>query len=59
MDLPCDDFILLSLINTALRDGDTLEDFCAQRQCGCEEVKARLLRAGYFYDEENNAFKGI
>ena len=54
--LPTDDNILLSLVNTKLRDGDTLADFCAAY--GAEEgaLIDRLARAGYKYDEERGAF---
>lgn len=54
--LPTDDNILLSLVNTKLRDGDTLADFCAAY--GAEEgaLIDRLARAGYKYDGEQNAF---
>lgn len=57
MSLPVDDNILLSLVNTRLRDGDTLADFCAEY--GAEEgaLIARLAAAGYAYDGEQNSFK--
>ncbi|MCM1546554.1 MAG: DUF4250 domain-containing protein [Clostridiales bacterium] len=57
--LPSDDNILLSLVNTALRDGDELADFCARYFAEEEEVLARLTAAGYHYDEESKAFKLI
>ncbi|MDE6691339.1 MAG: DUF4250 domain-containing protein [Clostridia bacterium] len=59
MSLPFDDNILLSLVNTALRDGDTLGDFCARYGAEEEELTARLAAAGYAFDEEGNCFKRI
>ena len=57
MSLPVDDNILLSLVNTRLRDGDALADFCGQYGAEEEELTERLERAGYYYDEEQNSFK--
>lgn len=57
MSLPSDDNILLSLVNTRLRDGDALSDFCAEHGVEEKELTERLLRAGYAYDEGQNAFK--
>lgn len=59
MSLPNDDNILLSLINTALRDGDPLADFCARYDADSGELFARLERAGYKFEEENNCFKRV
>lgn len=57
MSLPVNDNILLSLVNTALRDGETLGDFCARYGAEEGEVISRLAVAGYKFDEENNTFK--
>ena len=59
MSLPADDNILLSVVNTYLRDNGSLADFCAEY--GVEEggVISRLKRAGYAFDEENNCFKRV
>ena len=54
--LPTDDNILLSLVNTKLRDGDTLADFCAAYGVEEGQLISRLARAGYRYDEEGGAF---
>lgn len=54
-----DDNILLSLVNTALRDGDTLADFYARYGAEEEELIQRLAAAGYAYDEESNRFKRV
>lgn len=58
MTLPQDDFMLLSFINTKLRDEypslDALcEDFGADRR----DIERRLNALGYSYDETRNAFK--
>ena len=59
MSLPVDDNILLSLVNTALRDGDSLDDFCARYGAEEGEVITRLAAAGYAFDEEQNSFKKV
>ena len=55
--LPADGNILLSLVNTYLRDGGTLDDFCAEKGAEMEEVTARLSALGYYYDEEAETFR--
>lgn len=55
--LPEDDFILLSVVNTYLRDGGTLGDFCAGYNAEEGEVIARLKGLGYEFCKESNAFK--
>ena len=57
MSLPADDNILLSIVNTALRDGETLADFCARYSVEEGEVFLRLKSAGYAFDEEGKRFK--
>lgn len=57
MDLPRDPFMLLSFVNTKLRDEyPSLEEFA--RAFGVDEqaVKDRLSAAGFTYDEEGNRF---
>ncbi|MDE7076020.1 MAG: DUF4250 domain-containing protein [Clostridia bacterium] len=54
--LPTDDNILLSLVNTKLRDGDTLADFCASYGVEEAELVSRLARAGFKYDGISGAF---
>lgn len=51
-----DNNILLSLVNTYLRDGGSVDDFCAEHDGTRAELFARLARAGYEYDEDENAF---
>lgn len=58
MDLPQDDYILLSVINTKLRDVyGSLDELCEDLDISPEEIVARLNNLGYTYDEELNAFK--
>lgn len=57
MSLPADDNILLSLVNTALRDGDDLCGFCVAYGAEEVEVISRLAAIGYEYDGEGNSFK--
>lgn len=58
MGLPQDDFILLSYVNTKLRDEySSLEDFCTAEGAETDQVAAKLNGIGYYYDEEENAFK--
>lgn len=58
MNLPEDNFILLSVVNTKLRDSySSLEDLCYDEGVSVEEITSRLAQAGYFYDGEENAFK--
>ncbi len=56
--LPNDPMILLSFINTRLRDEDSsLEDFCRRNDVDEAEITARLSAVGYRYDEAANQFK--
>jgi len=58
MNLPADNYILLSLINTALRDKySSLEILCEEEGLDEEEITARLGGAGFVYDERGNAFR--
>ncbi|MDE7452950.1 MAG: DUF4250 domain-containing protein [Clostridia bacterium] len=57
MDLPQDDFILLSFINTKLRDEySSLDELCDSLDIPCETILSRLDNLGYTYDEDKNAF---
>ena len=52
-----DPFILLSYINTKLRDNySSLDLLCDDLDLDKEEIKDKLLEIGYFYNEELNAF---
>ena len=57
MQLPSDDFILLSFVNTKLRDEyPSFSDFCADYGVSEGELITRLALLGYKYSEEQNAF---
>lgn len=57
MQLPENDYILLSYVNTKLRDEySSLSDLCAVFDVTQEEVLARLAALGYKYDEDLNSF---
>ena len=56
--LPQDPFILLSYVNTRLRDGENdLNELCEALGADREEVELRLAGIGYRYDAEKNSFK--
>ena len=58
MNLPADDYILLSLLNTKLRDEyASLDILCEEEGAPQEEITARLAAIGYFYDASANSFK--
>ena len=55
--LPQDPIILLSYVNTKLRDEySTLDELCAALDAGKEELVRKLGAVGYAYDEEKNRF---
>lgn len=55
--LPQDPYILLSFINTRLRDNyASLEALCDDFHADEAELKARLASIGYVYDEKQNKF---
>lgn len=56
--LPKDPFILLSYVNTKLRDRDAdLEHFCVREAADKAELCRRLADAGFSYDAGSNQFK--
>ena len=56
--MPQDPFILLSYINTRLRDsGLGLDELCGELSIDRNEITARLAGIGYAYDEKKNSFK--
>ena len=58
MTLPKDPIMLLSYVNTQLRDHyDSLEAFCSGCLVDAEDVKKKLAAAGYIYDRELNRFR--
>lgn len=57
MALPKDPIILLSYVNTKLRDFyPSLEEFCKAEGTVPETVAQALAAAGYRYDERTNQF---
>ena len=55
--LPNDEFVLLSVINTKLRDFyDSLESLCDDLDEDIDSIKSKLDKIGYIYDENLNIF---
>lgn len=55
--LPKDPVMLLSVINTELRDlYPTLDALCESRNVPKEEISAKLKMIDYEYDENENQF---
>ena len=58
MNIPNDPIILLSYINTKLRDDyPTLDELCAALCISRAELESRLAAVGYAYCEATNSFK--
>ena len=57
---PTDNFILLSLINTKLRDEySSLSELCEEEDASEDEIISRLSAMGYVYNEAFNSFKAV
>ena len=57
MYLPTDNSVLVSVINTKLRDiYDSLSDLCDSEDIDEEQLKERLQKAGFSYNETTNQF---
>ena len=57
MDLPNDPMILLSVVNTKLRDFyPTLEAFCREAGVSEAELREKLAGIDYEYDQKTNQF---
>lgn len=57
MTLPKDPMILLSFVNTKLRDfNSSLDDFCKENNLNEDEIKRKLEMIDYHYDEYKNKF---
>lgn len=57
MNIPNDPAILLSFINTKLRDFyPSLDALCDDMQLDKEEIESKLLKIGYVYKNERNQF---
>lgn len=58
MQLPNDPVMLMSFVNTRLRDGfDSLDALCDDLGLAREELCERLRRAGFEYDGSCNQFR--
>ena len=58
MSLPKDPMILLSFVNTKLRDEFTyLEEFCKEEDISIESLKEQLESIGFQYNETVRQFK--
>lgn len=56
--LPQDPFILLSYVNTQLRDFyPTFQQFCTDRDVDSGEIEEKLAAVGYAYAPEHNRFE--
>ena len=57
MRLPEDSFILLSYVNTQLRDNfSSLDDLCAGYGAERKDIERKLGELGYVYSWDRNAF---
>jgi len=57
-NLPKDPIILLSVVNTALRDEySSLDAMCKDKGFSREEIISELNKINYHYNEEQNQFK--
>lgn len=57
MSIPNDPMILLSFVNTKLRDfHPSLEDLCKSLQLDPQEITRKLSGIGYEYDAQLNRF---
>ncbi len=57
MNIPKDPFMMLSFINTQLRDNySSLSDLASSAGVSEDDIKAKLETVGYRYDPENNRF---
>ncbi|MDE6120783.1 MAG: DUF4250 domain-containing protein [Muribaculaceae bacterium] len=58
MEFPEDPFILLSFVNTKLRDDyPDLDEFCASEGVDRSALEARLKSAGFEYMPQINQFR--
>ena len=56
-NLPKDPVMLLSVVNTNLRDYyNSLEEFCVAKDVTVEEITEILMKINYTYNPETNQF---
>lgn len=52
-----DPYLLLSLVNTKLRDeANSLDDLCKTYNVEIDDIKERLAKVSYYYDLNTNQF---
>lgn len=57
MNVPNDPVILLSYINTKLRDEyPNFDELCKSLDLSADDIAAKLARIGYSYNKERNCF---
>lgn len=57
MPIPNDPIILMSYLNTQLRDHySSLEDLCKSMDLDASEIAEKLKDVGYVYHQERNQF---
>lgn len=57
-EMPKDPIILLSFVNTQLRDQfDSLEELCAAFGTEQGELEAKLEKVGFHYQADGNCFR--
>ena len=57
MSLPKDPYMLLSFVNTKLRDEySSLDEFCKAQLLDKEDIICLLEKIDYFYDSDKNSF---
>ena len=57
MDIPKDPIMLMSFVNTQLRDNfSSLTDLAKSYGVSEDEIVSKLASVGYKYDEEGNRF---
>lgn len=60
MKLPSDPYLLLSVVNTKLRDEyPSLAELCASLDLDMNELTGKLQVAGFSYDPDSNQFKAL
>lgn len=58
MNLPKDPVLLLSVVNTQLRDNySSIEELAAAYMVSVEEIITKLATINYTYDREQNRFR--
>ena len=56
--IPQDPFILVSYLNTKLRDFyPDLKTLCREMELNQDEIEERMRRADFIYDTESNQFQ--